>query len=220
MFVALKAPRRRSAASAASAVLVVNPMIARTPEQPLQALSSESGADSRVAVVVPGENVGNAEQPPESGTKPSWGILTSVPASRIARRRRPEKRGACPVSSADPQSVPEQSLRERLELAAWKALARQIAARTGVSPYRLHAADAYWRLALRGYGFSHLHCARCRQDEVVPFLMQGMRLPPAVQHVPHGGHGAVADRLPAAGRVVPGVQLLGTASTQLAARVR
>ena len=189
-------------------------MIARTPEQP-HSLSSESSADSRLAVVAPGEvapgeNVGNGEQLPESGAKPSWGIMTLVPASLDARRRRAEKRRDGVSKPAVMRRETVMTAHERLALAAWHALARQIAARVRASPFHQQAIGGYWRHAIRCYG--RLHCARCRQDEVVPFVMQGLPPLPAVQPVPRRGHDVVADR--------SHVRAARAMSAQLAGRVR
>jgi len=187
-------------------------MIARTPEQSLRAaLSTESGADSRFAVVGSG-NRGTFEEQPQTGVQRSWGILTSVPVWAVARGRRSEKPHAGPVKAVVARSEPETTLRERFALARWNALARQIAARHRVSPFHLQPVEASWRHALRGYGISHLHCALCRQDEVVPFIVQGARFPPVGPDAEHGGHVVGPDRLRAAGRAAP--------ATQAAARVR
>src|SRR5262245_52603947 len=98
-------------------------MIARTQMQTLQpVLSSASGADGRIAVVLPVDR-GHHEQRLGTGREPAWGILTSVPASAVARRRRSEEPHESHGSHED-HSKPavaniesETALRDRMALA-------------------------------------------------------------------------------------------------------
>jgi hypothetical protein len=192
-------------------------MIARTTEHPWRpTLLSEGGADSRVAVVEPERCTDEA--PLEAESRHSWGFLTSVPAPSIVRRRRPEQLPASLMTSAVTRSGPETTPRYRVALTGWSALALQIAERQR-QPSHLQVVEAYRRDAIRGYGFSHLHCGLCRQNEVVPFFVQGVRLLPAAD-VPHGAHCVAPERTRAACRAIPAVRAVSAMSGQAAGRVR
>ena len=166
-------------------------MIARTFEQSLQdALSPESVALSRVAVVEPGE-------PPGIDESPSWGVLTSMPSSAVARRWRSEPR---PHAHA------------RQDLAHQNHQNHQNAAQQRPPVYLL-AIEQFWRHAIPGCGVARLLCRQCGREVVVPVLLRGARLLPIVQDVSHCRHGAVADRWRPATRVDPATR----ASSGLAA---
>jgi len=204
-------------------------MIARTQHQPPRpTLSSQSGADSRVAVIElrenrrtdeccrtdeylrteehcgTGEYRSADEQRPAADDKLSWGYFTSVPASGIARRRRPERRPASPVKLAITRSGPVTTPRDRVALGGCNALAQQTTSRERMTRSHLQMVEAYRRHAMRAHGLSHLLCGLCRQNEVAPFFVQGVRLLPAVRDVPHGAHGVVRARP----RAVEGAQAL------------
>lgn len=121
------------------------------------------------------------------------------------------------VRPAATRGAPTPPARDRVALARWQAHSRQLAAQ---QLFYLQAVEQFWRNAMRGSGLAHLRCVRCRQDELAPFFVQGFRLLRLVQDVPRGGHGGMADRLRAPGRVVGASRALPALPARPAGRAR